>query len=55
MSIGRTDFYGGDFDELINSIKTKLFVLPDDTIVCPGHMGETSIMVEKRYNPFVRV
>ena len=55
MSIGRTDFYGGDFDELINSIKTKLFVLPDDTIVCPGHMGETSIMAEKRYNPFVRV
>ena len=55
MSIGRTDFYGGDFDELINSIKTKLFVLPDDTIVCPGHMGETTILAEKRYNPFVRI
>ncbi|MDY6038072.1 MAG: MBL fold metallo-hydrolase [Eubacterium sp.] len=54
MSIGRTDFYGGNFEELIDSIKTKLFVLPDETVVYPGHMGETTILNEKRYNPFVQ-
>ena len=37
-SIGRTDFYGGDFRVLMNSIKDKLFLLPD-TVVLPGHMG----------------
>lgn len=53
-SIGRTDFYGGNYEELINSIRNKLFILPDDTKVLPGHMGETSIGYEKKYNPFVR-
>ena len=52
-SIGRTDFYGGDFRQLINSIKDKLFYLPDDTLVLPGHMGQTTIGDEKRGNPFV--
>ena len=52
-SVGRTDFYGGSFPELIASIKEKLFLLPDDTKVLPGHMGATTIGVEKRYNPFV--
>ena len=53
MSIGRTDFYGGDFREIINSIKDRLFVFPDDTVVLPGHMGPTTIGDEKRGNPFV--
>ncbi len=52
-SIGRTDFYGGDFRQLINSIKDKLFHLPDDTLVLPGHMSQTTIGDEKRGNPFV--
>lgn len=53
MSIGRTDFYGGDFGEIMDSIKKKLFVFPDDTVVLPGHMGATTIGDEKRGNPFV--
>ena len=52
-SIGRTDFYGGDFRQLISSIKERLFLLPDDTLVLPGHMGRTTIGEEKRGNPFV--
>jgi hydroxyacylglutathione hydrolase len=51
-SIGRTDFPGGDLDTLIDSIRTKLFALEDDVVVFPGHMGSTTIGVEKRQNPF---
>lgn len=53
QSIGRTDFPGCSFEALINSIREKLFVLPDETIVYPGHMGETKIGFEKKYNPFL--
>ena len=53
-SIGRTDFYDGDFDELITSIKTKLFVLPDDTVVYPGHGPSTTISDEKKYNQYLK-
>ncbi len=52
-SIGRTDFVGGDYDAIIRSIQNKLFRLPDDTLVLPGHMGKTTIGEEKRSNPFV--
>jgi len=53
-SIGRTDFVTGSMSELVRSVKEKLFVLPDDTKVYPGHGGETSIGHEKKYNPFCR-
>ncbi len=52
-SIGRTDMPGGDYNQLINSIRTKLFTLPDDTKVYTGHMGNTTIGWEKKHNPFV--
>jgi len=54
-SIGRTDLPGGNFDILKSSIHNKLFVLPDDVTVYPGHMGTTTIGREKRYNPFVGI
>jgi len=52
-SVGRTDFPGGNMSQLIESIKTKLFVLPDETTVYPGHGMRTTIGREKRSNPFV--
>ena len=54
-SIGRTDFQKGSLDELIKSIKTRLYTLPDDTIVFTGHGPSTTIGDEKHSNPFVRV
>ena len=52
-SVGRTDLPGGDFDELRESIRTRLFSLPDDTEVFPGHGESTSIGEEKDFNPYV--
>lgn len=54
-SIGRTDLAGGDFDELRDSIRTRLFALPDDTEVFCGHGETTTIGEEKDFNPFVAV
>lgn len=52
-SIGRTDLVGGNFDLLIDGIKKKLLVLPDDTVIYPGHGPETSVGREKKNNPFL--
>ncbi|MBC8046122.1 MAG: MBL fold metallo-hydrolase [Fimbriimonadaceae bacterium] len=52
-SIGRTDLPGGDYDTLINSIKNKLMVLPDDVKVYAGHMQATTIGRERKLNPFL--
>lgn len=52
-SIGRTDFPGGSFETLRNSIK-RIYTLPDDTVLLSGHGGKTTVINEKRYNPFVR-
>lgn len=53
-SIGRTDFPGGSFEEIIHSIKTKLLTLPDHVEVYSGHGPPTTIGAEKRYNPFLQ-
>lgn len=52
-SVGRTDFVNSSTSDLVHSVREKLFLLPDDTIVYPGHMGETKIGHEKKYNPYV--
>jgi hydroxyacylglutathione hydrolase len=52
-SIGRADFPGGDFEQLVSGIRSKLFTLPDDTVLLSGHGPETTVGREKRYNPFV--
>ena len=51
-SVGRTDLPGGNHNTLIDSIHKKLFTLPDEVTVYPGHGGETTIGIEKRTNPF---
>ena len=53
-SIGRADLTGGNFDELIEHICSRLFILPNDTIVYPGHGAPTTIGIEKAENPFFR-
>jgi len=53
-SIGRTDMEGGDFATLKSSIRDKLYILPDDTIVLPGHLDATTIGFEKQHNVFVK-
>ena len=52
-SVGRTDFATGSMGTLVRSVKEKLFVLPDDTVVYPGHGDSTTIEHEKKYNPFI--
>ena len=52
-SIGRTDLWGGDFRQIINSIRQRLLALPDATPVFPGHGPATTIGVERESNPFL--
>jgi glyoxylase-like metal-dependent hydrolase (beta-lactamase superfamily II) len=53
-SIGRTDLPGGNHQQLIDSIKNEIFILPDETLVYCGHGNETKIKAEKSSNPFLR-
>src|SRR5690606_1210491 len=53
-SIGRTDFPGGSYAQEMESICNRLLTLPEETIVLPGHMDETTIGYEAKNNPFVR-
>jgi len=53
-SIGRTDLPTGDYDQLMRSIHGKLFTLPEETVVYPGHGPETTIGYERVNNPFIR-
>lgn len=53
-SIGRTDFPGSDFDTLADAIRTKLYTLPAETLVLPGHGPPTTIGDESTSNPYVR-
>lgn len=52
--IGRTDFPDGSFEQLAEGIRTKLYTLPDDSVVLPGHGEPTTTGEEKRSNPFVK-
>lgn len=52
-SVGRTDFPNSSMSDLIRSIREKVMKLPDDVKVYPGHMGETTIGHERKYNPFI--
>ncbi len=51
-SVGRTDFPGGDQEQLINSAKESIFTLPWDTVIYPGHGPETQVREEELHNPF---
>ena len=53
-SIGRTDFPGGDMEVLLENIRSRIFTLPDDTLVLPGHGPLTTVGREKQTNPFLR-
>ncbi len=53
-SIGRTDLPGGDSATLLTAIREKIYPLPDDTVIYPGHGPKTTIGYEKQHNPFIR-
>lgn len=51
--VGRTDFPGGSHEQLVEAIRSKLLVLPDDTMICPGHGPRTTIGAERKANPWL--
>jgi len=53
-SVGRTDLPNGDWNQLLQSIRTRIYSLPDDVILLPGHGGQTSVGAEKRTNPYAK-
>jgi glyoxylase-like metal-dependent hydrolase (beta-lactamase superfamily II) len=53
-SIGRTDLWGGSFEEIMESLRSKVLSLPDDTVVFPGHGPATTIGAERESNPFLQ-
>ena len=53
MSIGRTDLPGGDYHTLINSIQSRIMVLPDNVKIYSGHGEPTTVAFEKKHNPFL--
>lgn len=53
-SIGRTDLGGGDFDQIIKSISTKILPLAPETVLCPGHGGRTTVGRESTRNPYLK-
>ena len=53
-SIGRTDFAGGSFEQLMESIRNRILTLPDDTFIYPGHGPRTTVGRERKHNPFFR-
>ena len=52
-SVGRTDLWGGDMAQLLNSIREKIYTLPDETVIASGHGPTTTVADEKRFNPHV--
>jgi len=54
-SVGRTDFLGGDFNKLKNSVKEKIFNLPEETVVLPGHGCKTTVKFEKQFNEINKI
>jgi hydroxyacylglutathione hydrolase len=54
QGIGRTDLPGGDYDQLMRSLREVLLELPDDTVVCSGHGPTTTIGAEREENPFLQ-
>jgi len=55
FGIGRTDMPGGSYRQLLDGIHTKLMILPDHTVVYPGHGPETTIGTERQWNPFLNM
>ena len=53
MSVGRTDFEGGSYEDLMNSLANVLAKLPDETTILPGHGPQSTIGYEKKYNPYI--
>jgi glyoxylase-like metal-dependent hydrolase (beta-lactamase superfamily II) len=53
FGVGRADFPGASYEQELESIKKHLMTLPDNTVVCPGHGPDTTIGVEREFNPFL--